>query len=201
MTHLRFLFFILFFPIIGFSQHTIKATFSPAKDYVWAILYKTTPTSNKYVAQGKIDEGVVVTSDREGISTGVDGTGYDVSGTALPGSAEDLVENVGDRIFFGYDSYNLSGEARAVLERQAQWLSQYPNLSIIIEGHADERGTREYNLALGERRASSVRNYLSDLGVDGSRLSVVSYGKERPVAFDNDPSAWAQNRRGVTTIN
>lgn len=148
-----------------------------------------------------IDEGVVVTSDREGISTGVDGTGYDVSGTALPGSAEDLVENVGDRIFFGYDSYNLSGEARAVLERQAQWLSQYPNLSIIIEGHADERGTREYNLALGERRANAVQSYLAALGVDSSRLSVVSYGKERPVVFDNDPSAWAQNRRGVTTIN
>ncbi|MBL4589205.1 MAG: peptidoglycan-associated lipoprotein Pal [Alphaproteobacteria bacterium] len=148
-----------------------------------------------------IDEGVVVTSDREGISTGVDGTGYDVSGTALPGSSEDLVENVGDRIFFGYDSYNLSGEARAVLERQAQWLSQYQNLSVTIEGHADERGTREYNLALGERHANAVQSYLAALGVDASRLSVVSYGKERPVVFDNDPSAWAQNRRGVTTIN
>ncbi|MGB1076837.1 MAG: peptidoglycan-associated lipoprotein Pal [Bdellovibrionales bacterium] len=149
-----------------------------------------------------IDEGVVVTSDHEQISTGIDdGTGYDVTSSALPGSQEDLVENVGDRVFFGYDSYNLSDEARSVLERQAQWLAQYPNLSVTIEGHADERGTREYNLALGERRANAVRSYLTALGVDGSRVSVVSYGKERPVVFDNDPSAWAQNRRGVTTIN
>lgn len=152
-----------------------------------------------------IDEGVVVTSDREGISTGVDGegvTGYgDVTGSALPGSPEDLVENVGDRVFFGYDSFSLTSEARSVLERQAEWLSQYSTLSITIEGHADERGTREYNLALGERRANAVRSYLVALGVNASRVSVVSYGKERPVVFDNDASAWSQNRRGVTTIN
>ena len=149
-----------------------------------------------------MDEGVVVTSDREQISTGTEtATGYDVTSSALPGSQEDLVENVGDRVFFGYDSYTLTDEARSVLDRQAQWLSEYPNLSITIEGHADERGTREYNLALGERRANAVRSYLTALGVDASRLSVVSCGKERPVAFDSDPSAWAQNRRGVTTIN
>ncbi len=148
-----------------------------------------------------MDEGVVVTSDREGISMGVDGTGYDVTSSALPGSQEDLVENVGDRVFFAYDSYNLSDEARSVLDRQAQWLGQYQSLYITIEGHADERGTREYNLALGERRANAVRSYLVALGVEAHRLSVVSYGKERPVVFDNDSSAWSQNRRGVTTIN
>ncbi len=153
-----------------------------------------------------IDEGVIVTSDREGISDGMnaDGTGYSgygVEGSAIPGSKEDLVENVGDRVFFDYDSYNLSSDARTVLERQAQWLQQYDNISITIEGHADERGTREYNLALGDRRANSVRSYLVALGVEGSRVSVVSYGKERPVVFDNDSSSWAQNRRGVTTIN
>lgn len=151
-----------------------------------------------------IDEGVVVSSDREGISTGVDGdgTGYgDVAGSALPGSPEDLVENVGDRVFFGYDSFSLTSEARSVLERQAEWLSQYATLAVTIEGHADERGTREYNLALGERRANAVRSYLVALGVSASRVSVVSYGKERPVVFDNDASAWSQNRRGVSTIN
>ena len=148
-----------------------------------------------------MDEGVVVTSDREQISTGTEtATGYDVTSSALPGSQEDLVENVGDRVFFGYDSYTLTDEARSVLDRQAQWLSEYPNLSITIEGHADERGTREYNLALGERRANAVKDFLVTLGVNPQRIDTISYGKERPVAIGSTNAAWAQNRRGVTKV-
>lgn len=152
---------------------------------------------------GTEDGDSVLTTQRDPM-TGIDqnAAGIDgVSGTALPGSAQDLVENVGDRVFFGYDSFDLSGEARATLERQAQWLNQYGSLSVTVEGHADERGTREYNLALGERRANAVRNYLVALGVDASRINVVSFGKERPEVFGSDAQSWAQNRRGVTVIN
>jgi peptidoglycan-associated lipoprotein len=123
-----------------------------------------------------------------------------VDGSIVPGSQADLAQNVGDRVFFAYDSYDLSPEARATLDRQAQWLNQYGQLSITIEGHADERGTREYNLALGEKRANAVKNYLSTLGVDGGRLSVISYGKERPEVPGDEPGAWAQNRRSVTVV-
>jgi peptidoglycan-associated lipoprotein len=121
-------------------------------------------------------------------------------GGPVPGSQEDLVVNVGDRVFFGYDRHDLSVEARAVLDAQAGWLQQYPNLSVTIEGHADERGTREYNLALGDRRANSVRDYLVALGVSPSRINTISYGKERPAVPGANDTAWAQNRRGVTTI-
>lgn len=117
-----------------------------------------------------------------------------------PGSEQDFVQNVGDRVFFDYDSYDLRPEARATLEGQARWLGQYSNLNITVEGHADERGTREYNLALGERRANAVRNYLVALGVDGSRINTISYGKERPAEVGSDDSSWARNRRGVTDI-
>lgn len=124
----------------------------------------------------------------------------DLQGPA-PGSQADLVVNVGDRVFFGYDRYDLSAEARTTLDQQAQWLAQYPNLSVTIEGHADERGTREYNLALGERRANSVRNYLVALGVSPVRISTISYGKERPAVPGSSETAWAQNRRGVTKVD
>ncbi len=123
----------------------------------------------------------------------------DTSG-AVPGSQQDLVVNVGDRVFFGTDRYDVSSEARMVLERQANWLAQYPSLSIFVEGHADERGTREYNLALGERRANSVKNYLVALGVDPSRIETVTFGKERPAVPGFDESAWSQNRRGVSRV-
>lgn len=116
-------------------------------------------------------------------------------------SPEYFVVEVGDRVFFGYDRYDLSAEARTTLERQALWLRKYPSVTVTVEGHCDDRGTREYNLALGERRASSVKDYLTALGVDPSRITTISYGKERPVAFGSTDSAWAQNRRGVTTIN
>lgn len=121
-------------------------------------------------------------------------------GGAAPGTQADLVVNVGDRIFFGYDQYDLSQEARDTLGRQATWLAQYPNLRVTIEGHADERGTREYNLALGERRANAVKNYLVALGVDAGRVTTVSYGKERPAVPGSNETSWAQNRRGVTVV-
>lgn len=128
------------------------------------------------------------------------GAGAPVNGVT-PGTQQDLVVNVGDRVFFGYDQTDLSAEARSTLERQAAWLKQYPNLSITIEGHADERGTREYNLALGERRATTVKNYLMSLGVDSGRVQTISYGKERPAVPDASAGAWSQNRRGVTVVN
>lgn len=118
-----------------------------------------------------------------------------------PGSAEDFVVNVGDRVFFAFDSSALDGEARTTLERQAFFLRKYPSTSVTIEGHCDERGTREYNLALGERRASAARDYLVSLGIDPSRLSTISYGKERPVNPASTEQAWAENRRGVTVLN
>jgi len=123
------------------------------------------------------------------------------AGGPAPGTQQDLVVNVGDRVFFGSDRYDISSEARGTLEKQANWLAQYPSLNITIEGHADERGTREYNLALGERRANSVKNYLVALGVDPRRIETVTYGKERPAVPGFDANAWSQNRRGVAKVN
>ncbi len=116
------------------------------------------------------------------------------------GSKGDFEANVGDRIFFEFDKYNLKAGARGTLEKQAAWLKKWPAVTITVEGHCDERGTREYNLALGERRANSVKDYLVALGVNPSRIKTISYGKERPVALGSSESAWSQNRRGVTTI-
>jgi len=117
-----------------------------------------------------------------------------------PGSQEDLNAQAGDRVFFVLNSSDLEGEGRATLEKQAAWLQKYPNVAVTVEGHADERGTREYNLALGERRAQAVKNYLVSLGVPDSRLNTISYGKERPAVMGSDESAWSKNRRGVTTV-
>ena len=116
------------------------------------------------------------------------------------GSQEDLVANVGDRVFFDFDKYNLKPEARATLEKQAAWMKRFPSVTILIEGHCDERGTREYNLALGERRASAAKDFLVALGFSPSRVKTISYGKERPVALGSNDQAWAQNRRGVTVV-
>jgi peptidoglycan-associated lipoprotein len=117
-----------------------------------------------------------------------------------PGSAEDFRVSVGDRVFFGYDRFDLSAEARSVLERQATWLRQYPNVRVLIAGNCDERGTREYNLALGARRAAAVRDYLSSLGVAANRMETVSYGKERPLDPRANEEAWSVNRNGHTQI-
>ena len=123
------------------------------------------------------------------------------TGQIVPGSQEDFLQQVGqygDRILFETDRFNVDVEDQAVLQRQAQWLAQYPGTRATVEGHADERGTRDYNLALGERRANSAKNYLVSIGVDASRIQTVSYGKERPTALGSDEQAWAQNRRAVT---
>ncbi len=117
-----------------------------------------------------------------------------------PGSVEDFVVNVGDRVFFDFDKFDVSADSQAVLKKQAAWLQKYPKLDIIVQGHCDERGTREYNLALGERRANAVKDYLSALGIARTRVRTISFGKERPVALGHDEAAWAQNRRGVTAL-
>ena len=119
----------------------------------------------------------------------------------VPGSQQELVANVGDRVFFDYDQFTLKPEARRTLDRQAEWMGRYPNVRLSIEGHADERGTREYNLALAERRAKSVKDYLVSKGINASRLTSISYGKERPVALGSNELAWTQNRRGVSVVN
>ncbi len=122
-------------------------------------------------------------------------------GQITPGSQEDLEINVGDRVFFAFDSAVLDDAARQTLERQAAWLKQFPAVSVTIEGHCDERGTREYNLALGERRATAVKNYLVALGISPDRIRTISYGKERPADPGHDETAWALNRRAVTVVN
>jgi peptidoglycan-associated lipoprotein len=118
----------------------------------------------------------------------------------VPGSAEDFVANVGDRVFFALDRSDVSAEGQAVLHRQAEWLKQYAATVVVVEGHCDERGTREYNLALGEHRAHAIKNYLISLGVDANRVEVISYGKERPFVVGSNEEAWAQNRVGRTVI-
>jgi peptidoglycan-associated lipoprotein len=122
------------------------------------------------------------------------------AGVASPGSQQDFVVNVGDRVFFESDSSELTMQSRATLDKQAQWLQQYGNYTFTVEGHADERGTREYNIALGARRAQAVRDYLSSRGIQPGRMRTVSYGKERPVAVCNDISCWSHNRRSVTVL-
>ena len=137
-------------------------------------------------------------------TTGGDGASTSSSASSSTSLAESSPEwfavNVGDRVFFGFDKYDLAGEARRTLELQAAWLKKYPQYKVVVEGHADERGTREYNLALGERRANSVKDYLIALGIDPSRIETISYGKERPVALGHDEESWAKNRRSVSVI-
>ena len=124
-----------------------------------------------------------------------------LASAATPGSQQDFVVNVGDRVFFETDSSELTDQARATLDKQAQWLNNYNRYAFTIEGHADERGTREYNIALGARRSETVRQYLVSRGVSAQRMRTISYGKERPVALCNDISCWSQNRRAVTVLD
>lgn len=123
-----------------------------------------------------------------------------LSGSAVPGSPQEFQVAVGDRVFFETDSSALTVQARQTLDRQSQWLTQYSSYTFVIEGHADERGTREYNLALGARRAAAVRDYIIAHGVEASRMRTISYGKERPVAVCDDISCWSQNRRAVIVL-
>ncbi len=141
-------------------------------------------------------------SGSSGSDSSVEGTITETSGSGIvAGSQEDLIVNVGDRVFFGYDSSELDSDALELLQDQVAWLKQNSGVSVTIEGHCDERGTREYNLALGEKRAQAVKNYLIGLGINPDRVSTISYGKERPAVVGSNDGAWAQNRRSVTLVN
>jgi peptidoglycan-associated lipoprotein len=142
-------------------------------------------------------------------SAGTTGTGGATAGTGTattsrpgprPGSQEDLVANVGDRVFYDFDKSDLKPEARRTIERWAAWMKQYPNVTVTVEGHCDERGTREYNLALGERRANAAKQFLVAQGIPAARVQTISYGKERPDPVGSDEAAWARNRRAVTEL-
>jgi peptidoglycan-associated lipoprotein len=137
-------------------------------------------------------------SDSNRAATGTGGVGG--SGSVRPGSQEDLVANIGDRVFFETDRANIRADQRPALERQARWMQQHAQVQVSVEGHADERGTREYNLALGQRRANAARDVLVASGVSGARVSTISYGKDRPTALGSTEDAWAQNRRAVTVV-
>jgi len=119
----------------------------------------------------------------------------------VPGSQDDLEEQVGARAYFGFDQYSLDSTARTTLDKQAAWMQSNPSVNVVIEGHADERGTREYNLGLGDRRANAVKDYLVALGVNPNRIKTISYGKERPRALGSTEAAWAQNRRSETVVS
>lgn len=122
-------------------------------------------------------------------------------GAVVPGSSEDFKRSVtSDTVNFGLDQYDIDGTARGILDSQVVWLQRYPNVRVTIEGHADERGTREYNLALGDRRANAAKNYLVARGISPSRITTISYGKERPLALGSDEESWARNRRAVTVV-
>jgi peptidoglycan-associated lipoprotein len=140
-------------------------------------------------------------SETTGTETGTTTeTGAGAGGAVQPGSEADLAQNVGDRVFFELDKSELSQDARQTLDKQAAWLKRYPTVRVAIEGHCDERGTREYNIALGARRANTAKAYLVALGIDSSRLSTVSYGAERPAVLGTGESVWSQNRRAVTVV-
>lgn len=126
--------------------------------------------------------------------------GYGAGGAGAPGSPQEFTTTVGDRVFFSTDSSELSQTAQATLNKQARWLQQYSHYHVTVQGNADERGTREYNFALGARRAETVKEYLVARGIAASRIGTISYGKERPVAVCNDISCWSQNRRAVTVL-
>jgi peptidoglycan-associated lipoprotein len=128
--------------------------------------------------------------------------GGDLAGSAaqVPGSAEDFAANVGDRVFFENDQSTITEEGKAILAKQASWLQQYPEVAIQIEGHADERGTREYNISLSARRATNVRNFLISQGISAKRVASIAYGKERPAQLCDAEECWSQNRRAVTVI-
>lgn len=146
------------------------------------------------------DGSTVSSSDLGGAGDGA-GVSSSELGAATPGSAQDFEVNVGDRVFFGYDSSVIDEAGRQTLERQAAWLQQFPDVGVTVEGHTDARGTREYNLALGERRAAAARNYLEALGVAPSRMQTTTFGEERPAEPADTEEAHALNRRAVTTVS
>lgn len=154
----------------------------------------STPSEEASTTSGSGSSGTGTTSQSSGA------TGSTIPGPQ-PGSQEELTVEVGDRVFFDFDKYDVRADQRGTVEALAAWLDTNPSVTLSIEGHADERGTREYNLALGERRANAVRDYLVALGTNPARLSTVSFGEERPAVLGSNESAWAQNRRGVFVVN
>ena len=148
--------------------------------------------------------GCTTTKQAETTAPPSTGGGYSTppaTSTIVPGSAEDLRVNVGDTVHFAYNAYNIEDNDKGVLQRQATWLAKYPGVRVTVEGDCDERGTREYNLALGARRANAVKEYLVSLGVSAARVETISYGKEHPVCSESSEDCYAQNRRGVTSIS
>ena len=165
-----------------------------------AVLVAVAGCAKKRPAELPPPPGAAETGDAGRVAGAANGEGG-VAGAALPGSAADFKQSVqSDTVHFGLDQYDIDPEARAILDAQAAWLAKYPNVRVTLEGHCDERGTREYNLALGDRRANAAKNYLAERGVSPARISTISYGKERPVALGSDEASWAQNRRAVTVV-
>jgi len=154
----------------------------------------STPSEEASTTSGSGSSGTGTTTQSSGATTST------IPGPQ-PGTQEELTVEVGDRVFFDYDKYDIRADQRGTVEALAAWLDTNPSVTLTIEGHADERGTREYNLALGERRANAVRDYLVALGTNPARLTTVSYGEERPAVLGSNDSAWAQNRRGVFVVN
>jgi peptidoglycan-associated lipoprotein len=142
--------------------------------------------------------GACSKDNNTGASTGTGGAA--TAAGVVPGSQEDLVANVGDRVFYLTDSSNLTAEGRGTLDRQAAWMGRFPSVAVQVAGNCDERGTVEYNLALGQRRANAARDYLVARGVSSARITTISYGKERPTALGSDEQAWAQNRNATTSV-
>lgn len=174
--------------------------------------FKDKPRDDRDVYRPKVEEPILPPIEDELLGSSLEadglGEGYNtqtidqtsLSGINIP-SQEELIAVAGDRIFFGTDSYRLSSSAKSIVRKQANWLMQNPNITVSIEGHCDERGTREYNLALGERRANSIKNYLVEMGVNPSRINTISYGKEFPEFLGSSEASWSKNRRGVTVVN
>ena len=169
----------------------VAACNSPQKD--------TSTTTGSGTTTGKTN--TATTTDTDDATTTTELTDTEGESSIIPGSPDDLIVNVGDRVFFAYESSDLDADAQELLLLQAAWLKLNKEVSVTIEGHCDERGTREYNLALGEKRAQAVKNYLIGLGVDVSRVSTISYGKEMPALVGSNDAAWDQNRRSVTVVN
>ena len=128
------------------------------------------------------------------------GNGSSSASSIVPGSQQDLVANVGDRVFFDFNKWNIRADQRGTLDRQAEWLKRFPQVTITVEGNCDERGTREYNLALGAKRAAAAKNYLVAAGINPNRIETISYGKERPAVAGSNEEAWRQNRNAITVV-
>ena len=141
------------------------------------------------------------TGSQDGMQTGDGVSSQDLGGGSGQASQQSLALEAGDSVFFGFDQYSLTTEAQNTLRAQAAWLRKFPNVTVTIEGHCDERGTREYNLALGDRRANAVKDYLVSQGIAPSRVATISYGKERPMATCSAEACWSKNRRGATIVN